>query len=97
MSFEELNNNQIEQVNAMATGEEQQAYLKECGVELDDDMLSGVAGGAGDFAKRGICANGGTHNLVKTGKRQRNQRINPGIEFIEYRCTKCGKTGFWPN
>ena len=45
MKIEELNQEQIEKARSLATDEERLAYLKECRVELDDDMLSEVSGG----------------------------------------------------
>ena len=45
MKIEELTQEQIEKAKSLATDEERLAYLKECGVELDDDMLTEVAGG----------------------------------------------------
>ena len=45
MKIEELTQEQIEKAKSLATDEELLAYLKECGVELDDDMLAEIAGG----------------------------------------------------
>ena len=39
------NPEQIGKARALATNEERLDYLKECGVELDEDILANVAGG----------------------------------------------------
>ena len=90
MRIEDLSSEQIEKVNALATDEERLAYLKECGVELDDDLLSEVAGGADQNGD--ACPNGGNHNWVKTGKRRKRGGWALAIyQSCEYKCTKCGK------
>ena len=45
IKIEELNPEQIGKARALATNEERLDYLKECGVELDEDILANVAGG----------------------------------------------------
>ena len=45
MKIEELTQEQIEKAKSLATDEELLAYLKECSVELDADMLAEIAGG----------------------------------------------------
>ena len=64
MKIEELNQEQIEKAKSLATDEERLAYLKECRVELEDDMLSEVSGG-----KRSI-EFGCVHEWEKTGKKE---------------------------
>ena len=84
MKIEALSPEQIEKARSLATDEERLAYLKECGVELDDDMLAEVAGGIDDFEK--LCK----HTWKKTGNRRKGWLMG-WIDDVEYRCTKCGK------
>ena len=84
MKIEELSQEQIEKAKSLATDEERLAYLKECGVELDADMLAEVAGGIDDFEIKCV------HAWKKTGKRRKGWFIG-WIDDVEYKCTKCGK------
>ena len=75
MKIEELNQEQIEKARSLATDEERLAYLKECGVELDDDMLAEVAGGSAQDSKikHSQCKKGRLkqHSWNITGKKGR--------------------------
>ena len=53
MKIEELNPEQIGKARALATNEERLDYLKECGVELDEDILANVAGGKDTKTSKG--------------------------------------------
>ena len=71
--IEELSREQIERVKALETNEERLDYLKECGVELDEDMLADVSGGrlTDTDSTPGYCpARKGkkVHEWKKTGK-----------------------------
>ena len=72
MKIEELSREQIERAKALETNEERLDYLKECGVELDEDMLADVSGGRfTDTTSSGYCpARKGrkVHEWKKTGK-----------------------------
>ena len=85
MKIEELNQEQIEKAKSLATDEERLAYLKECDVELDDDMLSEVSGGIETLRRSGC-----THIWKKTGNRRRGWFIG-WIDDVEYKCERCGK------
>ena len=98
MKIEELNPEQIGKVKALATNEERLDYLKECGVELDEDMLANVAGGVVKKTSGGKKKNecplskkeNGKHNWEKTGHR-RSGSILGIVDDVEYWCTYCGK------
>lgn len=85
MKIEELNQEQIEKAKSLATDEERLAYLKECRVELEDDMLSEISGGF-DHIHLPDCS----HEWKKTGKRRRGSFLG-WVDDVEYKCEKCGK------
>ena len=99
MRIEELTQEQIEKVKALGTDEERLDYLKECGVELDDDMLAEVAGGEkvrlGDKSGFPCCQKGPNkgrpHENIKTGKKRKGCFIGL-FDDVEYKCIHCGKT-----
>ena len=53
MKIEELNPKQIGKTRALETNEERLDYLKECGVEVDEDTLANVAGGKDTKTSKG--------------------------------------------
>ena len=53
MKIEELNPKQIRKARALETNEERLDYLKECGVEVDEDTLAIVAGGKDTKTSKG--------------------------------------------
>ena len=102
MKIEELTQKQIEKAKDLATNEERLDYLKECGVELDDDMIAEVAGGKVPGLDRDGYLNdiygckkgpnkGKAHKFEKTGKRRRGRWLGI-MDDIEYRCVYCGHT-----
>ena len=96
MKIEELNPEQIGKARALETNEERLDYLKECGVELDEDMLANVAGGGrkSSWKETKECPlskkENGKHNWEKTGHR-RSGSILGIVDDVEYWCTYCGK------
>lgn len=100
MKIEELTQEQIERAKSLATNEERVAYLKECGVDLEDDSLTAVAGGRHKTTgtvkfKKDDCKKNPkgskVHKWKKTG------RTKPGrwfgiVDDVEYRCEYCGET-----
>jgi hypothetical protein len=95
MKIEELNPEQIGKARALETNEERLDYLKECGVELDEDMLANVAGGmvkTGPKKKKKECSESpdGAHEWEKTGNRKKGRWIGI-VDDVEYRCKHCGK------
>ena len=96
MKIEELNPEQIGKARALETNEERLDYLKECGVELDEDMLANVAGGkvksTGAKRKKKECSVSpdGAHEWEKTGNRKEGRWIGI-VDDVEYRCKHCGK------
>ena len=99
MKIEQLSSGQIEKARSLATDEERLAYLKACGVELDDDMLSEVAGGKSTdrpiVRLEPACTKnpegGKTHHWVKTGKTKKSKFF--GLwDVAEFKCTYCKKT-----
>lgn len=101
MKIEELTQEQIEKAKSLATDAERLDYLKECGVELDDDMMAEVCGGEkvplGDKNKSGFpcCQKGPNkgypHKYKKTGNRKKGWLLG-WIDDKEYKCIYCGKT-----
>ena len=85
MRIEEMNSEQIGKVNAPAADEERPAYLN----ELDDDLLSRVAGGADQNSEN--CPNGGIHNWLTTRNKKKLGGLLVSIFVYEYKCSKCGK------
>ena len=99
MKIEELTQEQIEKAKSMATNEERLSYLKECGVELDNDMLTEVAGGNVRDCETYYCQKGpnrrNPHNFEKTGKRRKGKLMGI-IDDIEVKCIYCGRTTWRP-
>ena len=97
MRIEELTQEQIERAKSLATNEERVAYLKECGVELEDDSLTEVAGGRAKKSrdKTHDChknpKGGSYHKWVKTGRKKPGRWIGI-VDDVEYRCEYCGET-----
>ena len=93
MKIEELSREQIERAKALETNEERLDYLKECGVELDEDMLADVSGGGITDAdwKPGSCParkGGKVHEWKKTGKTRKGRFLGL-IDDVEYMCIYC--------
>ena len=94
MKIEELTREQIEKIKALETDEERLDYLKECGVELDDDMLAEVAGGIRSGIKIPVsrfCDSGPNkgkrHKWIATGKTKKGF-LGFGAA-IEKKCVYC--------
>ena len=101
MKIEELTQKQIDRAKSLATNEERVAYLKECGVELEDDSLTAVAGGRGDRRDESDdCkknpSGSAFHKWKKTGRKKSGRWIGI-VDDVEYKCEYCGKTywGLW--
>ena len=90
MKIEELNPEQVGKARALATNEERLDYLKECGVELDEDILANVAGGK-EISKKCQYSPMGKHVWVKSGNRREGRWLGI-VDDVEYRCKNCGKT-----
>ena len=94
MKNEAHNPEQIGKARALATNEGRLDYLKECCVELDEDMLANVAGGrrTGGKRKKKECSESsdGAHEWEKTGNRKEGRWIGI-VDDVEYRCKHCGK------
>ena len=95
MKIEELNPEQIGKARALETNEERLDYLKECGVELDEDKLANVTGGmvkTRPKKKKKECSESpdGDHEWEKTGNRKKGRWIGI-VDDVEYRCKHCGK------
>ena len=95
MKIEELTQEQIGKAKSLATDEERLDYLNECGVELNDDMLSEVAGGKGSLDEVLYCQKGPNknkrHQFEKTGKKRKG-KLWGLIDDVEVKCVYCGKT-----
>jgi hypothetical protein len=94
MRFEDLTPEQIEKAKKCETHEERLAFIKENGIELTDEQLEDIAGGAGALEDRGahICPkNKWGHKWKSTG------RTRPGAIWgdvwpdYEMKCVACGK------
>ena len=91
MKIEALSPEQIEHAKALETNEERLAYLKECGVELDEEVLSHVAGGinGGEINCKAPNNPFGRHRWAATGKRKKGWLI---FDSKEYVCRYCKAT-----
>ncbi len=100
MRFDELTNEQLEKAKACKTEEERQAFIKEYGIEIDDDMLDDVSGGGNPcwdkapnpYRKKNECPkrdNGKPHVYEKTGRKEKRYLF---FTYHEHRCRYCGKT-----
>ena len=86
MRFDELSPEQAEQAKKCETREERLAFIRENGIELNDEQLEAVSGGGDEEPKIH------THMWVRTG------RTRPGAIWgdiwpdEEVRCDVCGIT-----
>ena len=99
MKFEDLTNEQQEKAKACKTYEERLAFIEECGIELEDDMLDDVSGGGQPcWDKTPHKTN--KHECPKRNRGKNHEWEKTGREksFLyfwtdrEYRCIYCGKT-----
>ena len=99
MKIEELTQEQIEKARSLATNEERLDYLKACSVELDDDVLAAVSGGATPGGTSDKCTKNPKnwlHKWEKSGRRRKGRWIGL-VDDVEYECVYCHKTywGLW--
>ena len=87
MKSEDMTPEQIEQAKKCATSEECLAFIKENGIELSDEQLEAVSGGA--LFSNFVCWLG-CHDYIATGE------VRQGLSSIEneYRCKNCGNV-YW--
>ncbi len=90
MEFENLTNEQIEKAKACTTPEEKLAFLKEYSIEIPDDMLDDVGGGAIGGAARNRCPQGGKNRWAPTGRQRPGSIFGDYWKDNEKRCEKCG-------
>lgn len=98
MKFEDLTNEQIEKAKACTTEEERIAFLKEYSIEIPDDMLDEISGGAKRYHKSQTCTEcpaagertNGHHKWRKTGQQRPGNYFGNVWKDDEYRCDYCG-------
>ena len=93
MRFENMAPGQAEAAKSFGANGERLALMAEDGVELTDEQLESVAGGAwGDDGN--ICPNGREHEWVRTGRQRTHQvGMHQRVQY-EMRCNNCGRT-YW--
>lgn len=95
MEFKDLTNEQIEKAKACTTWEEKLAFIQEFNIEVPDDLLDEVSGGARTFAKNTCPAagnrNNGNHRWHKTGKQRPGAIFGNVWKDDEVQCEYCGK------
>ena len=96
MRIEDLTNEQIERAKACTTREERLAFLKENSIEIPDDLLDEVAGGAAFTfeSDNDDCPNakglGNLHDWVRTGKTKPSKYFGTLWPDYEEECCNCG-------
>ena len=92
MRLEDLTPEQLEKIKDCETDGERLALLAEDGVELTDEQLEGVSGGA--WGDGDICPDGREHEWVRMGRQRTHQvGMRQRVQY-EMRCKNCGRT-YW--
>ena len=97
MRIEDMTPEMIEQAKKCDTAEERLAFIRDNGIELDDEQLLGISGGVGGdpYAYTGdICPENkdrGGHKWKSTGRTRPGSILGDLWPDYEMKCQYCGK------